>query len=312
VTPAERPARSPGGSSAAAPPGLRLPRGRFLGLDGPPAVMGIVNVTPDSFYAGSRSPAAIDAAEAALAMEAAGAAIVDVGGESTRPGAAPVGEAEELERVAPAIEAIRARSDLPVSVDTRRAAVARAALDAGADIVNDVSALSDPGMAALAAGRGVPVVLMHMKGAPATMQDSPYYEDCVGEVVGYLRGAAERAVAAGVRRDAVVLDPGIGFGKRLEDNLVLLDPESGAVARLSREGWPVLVGLSRKSFIGAVSGRAVEDRLAGSLGAACAAWLAGARLFRVHDVAETVDALAVLSRIAGAWGRRALGPGGAT
>jgi dihydropteroate synthase len=303
-------AAAPGRSDAA--PGLRLPRGRRIDLDGRPVLMGIVNVTPDSFYAGSRRATAIGAAEAALAMEAAGAAIVDLGGESTRPGAAPVAEAEELERVLPAIEAIRGRSDLALSVDTRRASVARAALDAGADLINDVSALGDAGMAALAAERGVPVVLMHMKGEPATMQLAPAYRDCVGEVVAFLLGAAARAQAAGVARGSIVLDPGIGFGKRLEDNLALLDPVSGAVARLAREGWPVLVGLSRKALTGSIAGRGgealrVEDRLAGSLGAACAAWLAGARLFRVHDVAETGEALAAFSRIAGRGpvGRRA-------
>jgi len=267
--------------------------------------MGIVNVTPDSFYAKSRRASAAEAAQAALAMEAEGAAIVDVGGESTRPGSRPVDEDEELERVIPAIEAIRALSDVAVSVDTRRAAVARAALVAGADVVNDISALGDPGMATLAAERGAPVVLMHMKGEPSTMQASPSYADCVGEVVGFLLGAAERALAAGIPRGSIVLDPGIGFGKRLEDNLALLDPDDGAVARLSRAGWPVLVGLSRKSFVGAIAGREPEGRLAGSLGAACAAYVAGARLFRVHDVAETADALAVLSR--SLYGARALG-----
>jgi dihydropteroate synthase len=315
VTAARRPgaegAADPGRSDAA--PQLRLPRGRAVDLGGRPVLMGVVNVTPDSFYAGSRRATAIGAAEAAIAMEAAGAAIVDLGGESTRPGAAPVAEAEELERVLPAIEAVRARGDVALSVDTRRASVARAALDAGADIVNDVSALGDAGMAALAAERGVPLVLMHMRGEPATMQLAPAYRDCVGEVVAYLLAAAARAEAAGVARDSIVLDPGIGFGKRLEDNLALLDPERGAVALLARAGWPVLVGLSRKSLVGAVAARGggappAEERLAGSLGAACAAFLAGARIFRVHDVAETADALAAFSRIAGArvpGGRRA-------
>jgi dihydropteroate synthase len=299
VTTAESGPGAAGAWSPAVERALRLPRGRRIAIGGRPVVMGIVNATPDSFYAGSRKPSAAEAAEAALAMEAAGAAIVDVGGESTRPGASPVGEAEELERVVPAIEAIRSRSDVALSVDTRRSAVARAALDAGADIVNDVSALSGAGMAALAVERGVPVVLMHMRGEPATMQRSPSYADCSGEVVAFLLGAAARAEAAGVSRDAIVLDPGIGFGKRLEDNLELLDPRRGAVAPLARAGWPVLVGLSRKSFLGAISGREASDRLAASLGAACAAYLAGARLFRVHDVAETVDALAAFSRIAG-------------
>ncbi len=277
---------------------LPLPNGRTLPLGSAPLVMGVVNVTPDSFYAAARRATALAAAETAVSMEAEGAAIVDVGGESTRPGAEPVGEDEELERVVPAVEAIRSRSGVPLSVDTRRASVARAALDAGADIVNDVSALADPAMAALAAERRVPVVLMHMKGEPRTMQAAPSYEDCVGEVVDFLLTAADRAMAAGVARSAVILDPGIGFGKRFEDNLALLDPRDGAVFRLARAGWPVLVGLSRKSMIGSLTGRTVEERLAGSLGAACAAYLAGACILRVHDVAETVDALAAFSRIA--------------
>jgi len=284
-------------------PCLRLPGGRVLDLGGKPLVMGVVNLTPDSFYPGARRATAQAAAEAALAMEAAGAAIVDLGGESTRPGADPVGEEEELGRVIPAIEAIRARSGLLLSVDTRKASVARSALDAGADMVNDVSALADPGMAALLAERGAPVVLMHMKGEPRVMQEAPSYEDCSGEVAAFLLRAAERAMEAGIAQGAIILDPGIGFGKRLEDNLELLDPRDGAVARLSRAGWPVLVGLSRKSLVGAITGRAVEDRLAGSLGAACAARLAGAVLFRVHDVAETADALAVFDRAAGSAGR---------
>jgi dihydropteroate synthase len=261
--------------------------------------MGVINVTPDSLYPGARRAGALAAAETALAMEVDGAAIVDVGGESTRPGAEPVTEDEELERVVPAIEAIRSRSAIPLSVDTRRASVARAALDAGADIVNDVSALADPAMAVLAAERGSPVVLMHMKGEPRTMQDAPFYEDCAGEVVEFLLNAADRAMKAGVSRNAIILDPGIGFGKRLEDNLALLDARNGAVARLARAGWPVLVGLSRKSMIGALTGKPVEERLAGSLGAACAACLAGACILRVHDVAETVDALGAFWRVAG-------------
>ncbi len=278
---------------------LQLPGARTLELGAKPLVMGVINVTPDSLYPGARRAGALAAAETALAMEVDGAAIVDVGGESTRPGAEPVTEDEELERVVPAIEAIRSRSAIPLSVDTRRASVARAALDAGADIVNDVSALADPAMAVLAAERGSPVVLMHMKGEPRTMQDAPFYEDCAGEVVEFLLNAADRAMKAGVSRNAIILDPGIGFGKRLEDNLALLDARNGAVARLARAGWPVLVGLSRKSMIGALTGKPVEERLAGSLGAACAACLAGACILRVHDVAETVDALGAFWRVAG-------------
>ena len=278
-----------------------LPRGRALAIGDEPLVMGVVNVTPDSFFPGSRARGAREARDAALAMAAAGAALVDIGGESTRPGSEYVGEEEELERVLPAIEAIRRESDLPLSVDTRKPAVARAALDAGADIVNDVSALAEPGMAALAAERGVPVVLMHMRGDPKTMQDAPVYGDCPGEVFAYLLEAARRAEAAGVGRDRVILDPGIGFGKRLGDNLALL----ARLGELAASGYPILVGLSRKSFVGAITGWPVEGRLAGSLGAACAAYVGGARIFRAHDVAETVDALAVLSAALAAAGRTA-------
>jgi dihydropteroate synthase len=288
---------------------VSLPRGGCLRPGRGPLVMGIVNVTPDSFYPPSRSRSSALAAEAALAMEAEGAAIIDLGGESTRPGSAEVGEAEELDRVVPAVEAIRARSPVPISVDTRKAAVAAAALAAGADIVNDVSALSaDPAMAGLAARSGAAVVLMHMRGEPRTMQDAPAYADCAAEVAAYLAEAADRALAAGIGRDRIILDPGIGFGKRHEDNLDLL-------ARLDLIvgiGFPVLVGLSRKSFVGGVTGRAAEGRLAGSLGAACAAYAAGARIFRVHDVAATVDALAAFaaSRRGAARGGRVTGPEG--
>lgn len=267
---------------------LDLPRGRSLDLE-PFAIMAIVNVTPDSFYVPSRKRAALDARDAALAAAAAGAAIVDIGGESTRPGSEYVGLEEELDRVIPAIEAIRKESGIPISVDTRKAEVARASIEAGADIINDISAFSDPATAMVTAAAGAAVVLMHMKGEPKTMQESPDYDDCVREVVEFLKGAADRAIAAGIRRSAIALDPGIGFGKRLEDNLALLSK----LNVLGSLGYPLLVGLSRKSFIGAISGRPSEGRLAGSLGAACASYERGARIFRVHDVAETHDALAL-------------------
>jgi len=274
---------------------LPLPRGRVLRLDGAPVVMGIVNATPDSFYAASRAAEASRAVDAAASMIAAGAAVIDVGGESTRPGSAYIGADEETSRVVPVIEALRARWDVAISVDTRKASVAEAALDAGADIVNDVAALADdPGLAPLCAARGVPVILMHKKGVPASMQEAPWYDDCPIEVRAFLLAAAERALAAGIRADRIVLDPGIGFGKRLEDNLSLLSRLDELVA----SGYPVLVGLSRKSFIGALSGAEADGRLHGSLAAACAARSAGARLFRVHDVAETVQALTVFDAIA--------------
>ncbi len=270
---------------------IELPRGRFLAIGDEALVMGVVNATPDSFYAASRRRSVSALRDAALAMAAAGAAIVDLGGESTRPGSDAVGLDEELERVVPAIKAIRRESDIPLSIDTRKAAVARAALDAGADIVNDIAALADPGMAELAAERRVPVILMHMRGEPKTMQNAPLYEDCPAEVFAFLLNAASRAEAAGISRLAILLDPGFGFGKRLGDNLELI----ARLPELAAAGYPILVGLSRKSFVGAITGRETEGRLAGSLGAACAAYEGGARIFRVHDVAETVDALSLFS-----------------
>lgn len=269
---------------------LILPRGRSLDLGGKAVVMGIVNATPDSFYAASRVAGASAAVDMAASMIAAGAAIVDVGGESTRPGSEYVSPDEEAARVVPVIEAIRSRWDVAISVDTRKASVAAAAIAAGADIVNDVAALGDdPALAALCASRGVPVVLMHKKGVPANMQDAPWYVDCVAEVLEFLLAAANRAIAAGIPASRIVLDPGIGFGKRLEDNLALLV----RLDEIAASGYPVLVGLSRKSFIGALSGAGPEHRLPGSIAAACAARSRGAVIFRVHDVAETVQALAV-------------------
>ncbi len=239
--------------------------------------------------------------QAALAMLRAGAAILDIGGESTRPGAEYVGESEQAARVVPVIRAVRRAAaseglDPVLSVDTRLSGVARAALDAGADMINDISALEeDPGLAELCAERGAPLILMHKKGDPRTMQDAPRYSDCAAEVLEYLLSRARAARAAGMRADGILLDPGIGFGKRLEDNLALLK----RLDEISRGGYPVVIGLSRKSFLGAVTGRPVSDRLPGSLAAACAAWLGGADVFRVHDVPETVDALRVFGAILG-------------
>ncbi|MGO8694807.1 MAG: dihydropteroate synthase [Rectinemataceae bacterium] len=271
---------------------LALPGGRSLPVDGRGLVMGIVNVTPDSFFPGSRRPDRLEARDAALGMAAAGAAIIDVGGESTRPGSDYVGLDEELERVVPVVEEIRRESSVAISIDTRKSEVAAAALDAGADIVNDIAALAhDPDMARVIASRDACVVLMHMLGEPKTMQVAPVYGDCPSEVRAFLLEAVSRARAAGIAGDKIILDPGIGFGKRLEDNLAILSRLDELVA----DGYPVLVGLSRKAFLGAVTGRKVEDRLSASLGAACAAFAKGARIFRVHDIAETVDALAAFA-----------------
>lgn len=259
--------------------------------------MGIVNATPDSFSDGGEHLDAPAAAAHARAMALAGAAIVDVGGESTRPGAAPVPVEEEIARVRPVLAALAGEAmAAPVSIDTRHAAVARVALDAGAVLVNDVSAGADPDMLPLVAERGAGMCLMHMRGEPATMQDDPRYDDVVSEVVTFLHARLEAAVRAGVAEDAILLDPGIGFGKTVEHNLALL----AGLPRIVALGRPVLVGVSRKGFLGAVTGRAVHDRLAASIGAGLAAVARGAAVLRVHDVPETVDALAAFTAITGA------------
>ena len=254
--------------------------------------MGILNITPDSFSDGGVHFDHSKAMHAALQMESDGAAIVDVGGESTRPGAEAVGAQEEIERVVPVIEEIRRRSDVAISVDTRKAAVARAAIDAGADIVNDVSALAhDREMAPLLAERGVPVILMHMRGEPATMMQHAHYDDVVAEVRDELTQRIDAARAAGIRQ--IVVDPGIGFAKTGEHNLVLL----ARLAELHALG-PIAVGASRKAFIGNLTGRpAGPERMIGSLAAVAAAQRGGAAIVRVHDVRETLDFLRVLGAI---------------
>jgi dihydropteroate synthase len=253
--------------------------------------MGIVNCTPDSFYPASRRCGHDNAVGAALAMEKAGAGVIDLGGESTRPGAAYVSEAEELERVIPVIAGIRKVSGIPLSVDTRKAAVAEAALEAGCSIINDISAgEDDPRIINLAARTGAYLVLMHKQGAPETMQNDPRYQDVVTEVGQYLERAADRAVVGGVARSRIIVDPGLGFGKRFEDNIALLSH----LPRLRLSGIPLLVGLSRKSFIGKIlDDRPVEGRLAGTLAATFFAIMRGADILRVHDVQETVDLVRV-------------------
>ena len=252
--------------------------------------MAIINCTTDSFYAPSR--ALLDeAVEKAIRAEEDGASIVDFGGESSRPGSAYVSEAEEMERVIPVVAAFRKRSSLPVSVDTRKAAVAKAALEAGADIINDISALyDDPLMPELCARYGAAVVLMHKKGVPLTMQEEPFYEDVAAEVGSFLKAAAERAAAAGICPGKIIVDPGIGFGKRLQDNLRLI----GGLAEICGKDYPVLVGLSRKRFIGEITGRAESERLWGTLAANAAAVSGGAAIIRVHDVAEHRDMVKIL------------------
>lgn len=270
---------------------------------GRPLVMGIVNATPDSFYPGGRTPDPEAALTRAMALLDEGADILDIGGESSRPGSAYVDEETELSRVVPLVKAIRALSPVPLSVDTRKAAVAAAAAAEGADIVNDISALADdPAMARLCAREGLAVVLMHKRGTPATMQAAPSYADPAGEVLAELRAAVDAALAAGVPADAIMVDPGIGFGKRLPDNLELLR----SLARFSMGVYPVVAGLSMKSFLGELTGKPVGARLAATVASSCAAALLGADVLRVHDAAAARDALAVMAAL-GPWGGTALG-----
>jgi dihydropteroate synthase len=258
-----------------------------LGLERP-RVMGILNVTPDSFSDGGRYSDRDQALKHALRMVADGADIVDVGGESTRPGALPVSEADELERVIPLVEAL-VRSGVRVSVDTSKAAVMSAAIGAGADMINDVRGLREPGaIDAVAAGRTA-VCLMHMRGEPRTMQDEPHYDNVVEEVRAFLLERAQACEAAGVARDRIVLDPGFGFGKTAEHNLALLR----GLRALTATGYPLLVGLSRKSTLWRITGRDAGDCVGASVAAALAAVARGASIVRVHDVRETVDALKV-------------------
>ncbi len=266
-----------------------------------PLVMGVVNVTPDSFSDGGRLRDVQAAVAHGLALVAAGADMLDIGGESTRPGAEPVGEAEELARTIPVIRALRATSDIPLSIDTAKPAVARAAIEARAGVWNDVTALRGaPDSLETAAALGCGVVLMHMKGEPRTMQAAPAYDDVVGEVTAFLAARAEAAMAAGVSRERIWLDPGVGFGKGLAHNLALL----ANLDRITALGFPVLLGVSRKSFVRAIDPTAVQagDRIGGSLAAALAGAQAGCAALRVHDVRETVQALAVWRAIGAAGG----------
>ena len=258
-----------------------------------PALMGILNITPDSFSDGGRFNNRSLALEQARAMVVAGAAIIDVGGESTRPGAAPVSLQEELDRVLPVIEALRRELDVLVSVDTMKAEVMRQAVTAGAGMINDVHALQAPGAVAAAARSGAAVCLMHMQGQPQTMQAEPQYADVVTEVRTFLKGRADTCIAAGIAADRIVLDPGFGFGKSLAHNVALL----AQMQRLTQLGYPLLAGLSRKSMLAKMIGRPVDDRLAGSLALATIAVLHGARIVRCHDVAETRDAVQVAEAV---------------
>lgn len=252
-------------------------------------VMGILNATPDSFSDGGQFATRERAVRHALDMVAAGADIIDVGGESTRPGARAVGVDEELDRVVPVIAAIAAESNVKISVDTSKPQVMEAAVSAGAAMINDVQALRGNEALATAARLGVTVCLMHMQGQPRDMQVDPRYADVVAEVGEFLKGRARACEAAGIPGDRILLDPGFGFGKTLQHNLELFR----GLPRLCRLGYPLLLGVSRKSMLGALTGRPVEQRLAASVAAAVLAARLGAAVIRVHDVAETVDALKV-------------------
>lgn len=263
-----------------------------------PAVMGVLNVTPDSFSDGGRvhQGAAIDSSlllAKAVSMVEAGASFLDVGGESTRPGAVAVSVQEELDRVIPAIEIIKKETGILVSVDTSTPQVMAEAASAGADMINDVRALSREGALEVAAATGLPVCLMHMLGEPDTMQSNPEYYDVFAQVSEYLKSRVELCVEAGIERGSILLDPGFGFGKTLAHNLELLD----RLDEFKSMGLPLLVGMSRKSMIGQVLGKPVEQRLYGSLAVATIAVMKGAGIIRVHDVVETVDAVKMAAAV---------------
>jgi dihydropteroate synthase len=269
--------------------------GRFTLDLSTPRVMGIVNLTPDSFSDGGRYATAEDAVSHAARLIEEGAALVDVGAESTRPGAATVPADEEWLRLQAFLHALR-DAPVPISVDTRKPEVMRRALDAGAAMINDVAGFATSEARSAVASSDCALCVMHMQGEPATMQRAPRYVDVVGEVRGFLDVQVQALLAAGVAADRIVIDPGFGFGKDLDHNLALLR----ALDRIAALGWPVLVGLSRKGMIGALTGRPVDQRLAGGIAAALAAVEQGAAIIRTHDVAETVDALKVWTALRGA------------
>jgi dihydropteroate synthase len=272
--------------------------GRYrLSLDRP-LVMGVLNITPDSFADGGVFLDLNDATDRVRQMLDEGADIVDIGGESTRPGAVPTPEAYELDRVIPLLENIRLSCDargVPISVDTRKPVVMRAAIAAGASMINDINALRAPGAIEALSEGSAGVCLMHMQGEPSTMQHSVSYDDVVADVAAFLAERASACVAAGIDRHRIVLDPGFGFGKTVEHNLTLLR----RLSEIAALGYPLLAGLSRKSTIGVLTGRNVDDRMAGSVAAALAAIARGAGIVRVHDVRETADALKVWSAVQG-------------
>jgi dihydropteroate synthase len=264
-----------------------------------PVVMGVLNVTPDSFSDGGRYQD-VDAAVAhGLRMVEEGAAIIDVGGESTRPGAQPVSAEEETQRVVPVIERLRAQTDALISVDTSKPQVIRAAAEAGAGLINDVRALTEEGALQAAAETQCAVCVMHMQGEPGSMQLAPYYVDVVKEVKAFLDERVAACREAGIAADRIVIDPGFGFGKTLEHNLQLLRHLRELGSQPSAADWPIMVGLSRKSIVGRLTGRPAGDRVHGSVALAVMAMINGARIVRVHDVGATVDALKTVIAVQG-------------
>lgn len=274
---------------------IPLCHGRQLALSRP-LIMGILNITPDSFSDGDHFMAFSDAVQHALEMQRDGADVIDIGGESTRPGAEPVSVEEEMERVIPVIQQLRKQTEIPISIDTYKAATAQAALEAGADMVNDISALRfDSRMPDVIASKKVPVILLHMLGTPRDMQKNPDYENCVEEIAQFFAARIDFCIKSGIDQSKIILDPGIGFGKRLSDNLEIL----ANLKRFKKLSLPLLVGVSRKSFIGMLhaSGSPADQRLGGSIAAAVAAVTNGADIVRVHDVAQTVEALKVIQAV---------------
>lgn len=257
-------------------------------------IMGVLNVTPDSFSDGGKYLDKDKALEQGLRLIEEGSDIIDIGGESTRPGSESIPTQEEIRRVIPVVKALREKTGALISVDTTKSGIAQAALDAGADIINDISSLRfDPRMAPLAAERDVPVILMHMKGLPKTMQVDPYYEDVLLEVKSFLQERLEAAQAAGIKRERIIIDPGIGFGKRLEDNLALIN-KLHILGELDR---PILIGTSRKSFIGSILDLPPQERLEGTIASSILSMAHGAHILRVHDVAAMKRAVLVAEAI---------------
>ncbi len=257
-------------------------------------IMGVVNVTPDSFSDGGRYFDKDEAIKKGLHLVEEGSDIIDIGGESTRPGSKPIPAEEEILRTVPVITALREKTDVLISIDTTKSEVAKAALDAGADIINDISSLRfDSRMASLAAQNEVPVILMHMKGTPQTMQVDPSYEDVLLEIKTFLKESIDRAIASGIKKEKIIIDPGIGFGKRLKDNLILINN----LHVLEELDQPILVGVSRKSFIGTILDSPSQERLEGTIASAILSVIHGAHILRVHDVASVKKAVRVAEAI---------------